>query len=71
MCGDRPDGRHDVSAMTKHAAHNRPAERKPADPLFEGTDSADKGRKFEPFYIAPLGHDRRVGGRARRFDQKR
>lgn len=57
--------------MTKHAAQHRPADRKPADPLFEGTDSADKGRKFEPFYIAPLGHDRRVGGRARRFDQKR
>jgi hypothetical protein len=57
--------------MTKHAAQHRPAERKPVDPLFEGTDSADKGRKFEPFYIAPLGHDRRVGGRARRFDQKR
>lgn len=52
----------------KYSANPRPFERKqPAQPLPEG----DKGRKFEPFYIAALGHDRRTSGRTRRFDEKR
>lgn len=55
--------------MTKHAAVSRPNERKPVEQPFDA--DADKGRKFEPFYIVPLGHDRRASGRARRFDQKR
>lgn len=31
----------------------------------------DKGDKFEPFFILPLGHDRRSMALERRLDQRR
>ena len=54
--------------MQKSAHTNKP----PVRPQPHSLDAAaDKGQKFEPFWTAALGSDRRTLARVQKADQKR
>jgi hypothetical protein len=58
-----------MESMMQKSAHTNKAPNRAPLPRFEST--VDKGQKFEPFWTAALGSDRRSLARVQKADQKR